>query len=449
MKHRYKFLVLFIGTVLAVVLMFSTSELTSRQDSHQDEQENNISLEDVQRFSNAINQIKQYYVESVEDEVLFDNAIKGMLEGLDPHSDYLDKDDFTNLKVSTDGKFAGLGLEITLENDVIKVVTPLDNSPAAKAGIKSGDYIIRLGKTPVKGLSLREAVTLMRGEKGTTIKVTILRKNTNEPIQLTIKRDIIKVQSVSNWLLEDKYGYIRISYFQEKTPADVINAIQDLEKKAGGALQGLILDLRNNPGGLLDSAIEVSDLFIHNDQRGAEELIVSTQGRVPGTNFVAIAQPGDKLKNTPIIIMINEGSASGAEIVAGALQDNQRALIVGTKSFGKGSVQTLLPLDENHAIKLTTAIYYTPKGQSIQAKGIVPDVTIEAIKVKEQENPLSQFVAESDLMGHLQDSVQSLSTKQPDGNHPETTQHLLYTDYQLYEALNILKALYLTQEPKH
>ncbi len=400
-----------------------------------------IPMEDVQRFSNALGQIKKYYVKPINDKELFDNAIRGMLSGLDPHSTYLDEDAFQELQTSTSGEFGGLGIEVTMEDGVVKVVTPLVDTPAYKAGIKAGDYIIKLGSQSVQGISLKEAVELMRGKQGSTIDLTILRKGTAKPLSFSLIREKILIKSVKSKLLDDGYGYIRLTQFQALTGEDMEKAIAQLKQQAGGKLKGLILDLRNNPGGLLDAAIQVSDAFLDATKDGKPELIVYTQGRLPGSKFTALANPGDILENAPVVVLINNGSASASEIVAGALKDNKRALILGTQSFGKGSVQTVLPLDEKRGIKLTTALYYTPSGISIQAKGITPDIVVEEIAVPKADAKGEVFAgfSEADLSGHLlnkaetDSSTTQLSIKDDQG--------LLHEDYQLYAALTILKGL--------
>lgn len=396
-----------------------------------------IPMEDVQRFSNAIGQIKKYYVKPTDDKELFDNAIRGMLNGLDPHSSYLDEESFKELQTSTSGEFGGLGLEVTMEDGVVKVVTPLVDTPAFKAGIKSGDYIIKLGSQSVQGISLQEAVNLMRGKPGTTIDLTILRKGAEKPLTFSLIREKILIKSVKSKLLDDSYGYVRLTQFQAMTAQDMEKAIAQLKQQAGGKLKGLILDLRNNPGGLLDSAIQVSDAFLDNDKKGEEELIVYTQGRLPGSKFTAVANPGDILNKAPLVILINNGSASASEIVAGALKDNKRAIILGTRSFGKGSVQTILPLDEKRAIKLTTALYYTPSGTSIQAKGITPDIVIEEVEVPKAKKAAFSGFSEAELNGHLSNKDEKADNDSSD----KDDQALLYEDYQLYSALTILKGL--------
>ncbi|KTC78057.1 S41 family peptidase [Legionella brunensis] len=402
-----------------------------------------IPMEDVQRFSNAIGQIKKYYVKPIDDKELFDNAIRGMLNGLDPHSTYLDEDAFKELQTSTSGEFGGLGIEVTMEDGVVKVVTPLVDTPAFKAGIKAGDYIVKLGTQSVQGISLKEAVELMRGKEGTTLDLTILRKGESKPLVFSVVREKILIKSVKSKLLDDGYGYVRLTQFQAMTGEDMEKAIAQLKQQAGGKLKGLILDLRNNPGGLLDSAIQVSDAFIDSGKDGKPELIVYTQGRLPGSKFTALANPGDILDNAPLVVLINNGSASASEIVAGALKDNKRAIILGTQSFGKGSVQTVLPLDEKRGIKLTTALYYTPAGTSIQAKGITPDIVVEEITVpKADSNKADAFAgfSEADLNGHLLNKNEN-GVEQKNVASSKDDDTLLHEDYQLYAALTILKGL--------
>lgn len=410
-----------------------------------------IPLEDVQRFSNALAEIKKYYVKPVDDKELFDNAIRGMLNGLDPHSSYLDEDDFKDLQTATSGEFGGLGIEVTMEDGVVKVVTPLVDTPAFKAGIKSGDYIIKLGAQSVQGLSLKEAVEKMRGKQGSPLTLTVLRKGESKPLLFTLLREKILIKSVKSNLLENHFGYIRLTQFQAMTADDMNKAIAQLKQQSGGHLNGLILDLRNNPGGLLDSAIAVSDAFLSTNTAGKPDMIVYTQGRLPGSEFTALANPGDVLNNVPMVVLINNGSASAAEIVAGALKDNKRALIVGTQSFGKGSVQTVLPLDEKRAIKLTTALYYTPAGISIQAKGITPDVIVEEMTVPKDagaSNALS--FSESELNGHLNNQTKEAKTTdekkvEPTEKSANIEKTLVHEDYQLYAALTILKGLVIAK----
>lgn len=439
----YKFQSRIFITLASTVLLFSTATAKEVQGSAENEP---VPMDEVKRFSNAISQIKSYYVKPVKDKALFDGAIKGMLQDLDPHSAYLNEEDFKELQTSTRGQFGGLGIEVTMEEGVIKVVTPLDDTPAAKAGIEAGDYIIRLNNKPVKGLTLKEAVNQMRGKKGSKIVLTVVRKDSKKnPLKFTLVRDEIRIKSVKAELYENNLGYIRISHFQSLTAKDMLKSIKKLVRESrDGKLKGLVLDLRNNPGGLLDSAIDVSDAFISNDQKGDEEIIVYTEGRLPGSKFTAFANPGDVLNEAPIVVLINQGSASGSEIVAGALKDHKRALVLGTKSFGKGSVQTVLPLDEKHGIKLTTALYYTPAGNSIQAKGVSPDIIVENLKIandKEQESVTEALqLSEADLSGHLENGNGSTEEKEKkDDGLP--SKGLIYKDYQLHQAFTLLKGM--------
>lgn len=453
MKPRtQKFFAVFLGTIAGVVLTIGGSSLIAKESS-EGGKINRIPLQDVQRFSTAVSQIKNYYVKPVKDKDLFEDAIRGMLVGLDPHSAYLSEEDFKELQQTTRGKFSGLGIEVTMENGLIKVISPIDDTPAQKAGIQSGDYIIRLDDTPVKGMTLRDAVNKMRGLQGSSIQLMVLRKGETKPLKFTVTRDTIQIRSVKSRLLENKYGYVRISHFQSLTGQDLKKAVAKLKKEAKGKLAGLILDLRNNPGGLLDSAIQTSDAFIHNDQKGKEEMIVYTEGRVPGSKFTALATPGDIMQQAPIVVMINQGSASGSEIVAGALKDNKRAILMGTRSFGKGSVQTVLPLDGNRGIKLTTALYYTPSGTSIQAKGIAPDIVVEDMKIPQKKvtnNEDFAMIKEADLSGHLDNGngEDTNAAGKKDKSAAKKDPHkkkLVHSDYQLYQALNLLKGMTLVR----
>jgi carboxyl-terminal processing protease len=417
-----------------------------------------LPIKDVQRFTGAISAVKNYYVEPVTDNKLFENAIRGMLTGLDPHSSYLDEQDLRDLQDITTGEFGGLGIEVMMDDGFIQVISPLDDTPADKAGIKPGDMIVRINKEPVKGMSLRDAVTKMRGKKGTDIKLTIIRKGENVPLTFDLKREIILVKSVKSQLLDDAYGYIRVSNFQSTTGNDLTRQVTDLKEKAKGRLKGVVLDLRNNPGGLLDSAVDVTNTFLDSAKLGFNRLIVYTKGRLPDAQYQAHANSKDLLQGAPLVVLINEGSASGSEIVAGALQDYKRAVVMGTKSFGKGSVQTILPLDDNSAIKLTTALYYTPAGRSIQAKGIVPDVIVEELKLPKEnkEKKLLDAFDEADLQHHLHngngkkaepaDEATPLEMSEPEEETkaPRKSSRELAsptTDFQLREALNLLKGL--------
>lgn len=406
-----------------------------------------VNEKEIQHFSAAYNSIKRYYVEPVEDQKVFEGAIRGMLNNLDPHSDYLNSEEFRALHDTTSGKFAGLGVEIGVEHGLLKVISPLDDTPAYHAGVKPGDYIIKLDSTPVKGMTLREAMNHMRGQKGTPINITVLRRGEDKPLVIRIVRDFIQLKSVKSQLVDNRYGYVRISQFQLPTAKDMADQIKAMQTQSGSGLAGLILDLRNNPGGLLDSAVDVSDAFLDKNKMKNNPKIVFTKGRLAHSVIQADATPGDILNNVPIVVLINEGSASSSEIVAGALQDHNRAVILGKQSFGKGSVQTVLPIGPDRGIKLTTAFYYTPKGRLIQAKGIVPDVEVEAknIAAEKEEDPDYAIIREADLKGHL-DGDDTTNKKKADMSKAEAEMlEKLTADYQVQQALNLLKGLAIKQ----
>jgi carboxyl-terminal processing protease len=353
-----------------------------------------LPVEELRTFSDVFGRIKNDYVEDVADSTLLENAIRGMLSGLDPHSAYLDREEFKELQVGTSGEFGGLGIEVGMEDGFVKVIAPIDDTPAQRAGIQAGDLIIRLDDTPVKGLTLNEAVKLMRGKPGTVLKLTVVREGVEQPLKIDIKRDVITVKSVKQRMLDKGFGYVRVSQFQSKTAENMVDAIELLKKEAGGSLKGLVLDLRNNPGGVLNGAVAVSDAFL---KKG---LIVYTEGRVNDSKLRFNATPDDILDDAPMVVLVNQGSASASEIVSGALQDHKRAIIVGSRTFGKGSVQTILPLSNGTAVKLTTARYYTPSGRSIQAEGIEPDIPLDQVRVSAVESSFEP-IKEADLSGHL------------------------------------------------
>ncbi len=386
-----------------------------------------LPLNELRVFAEAFDRVSSAYVEEIDDRTLLEGAIKGMLSQLDPHSAYLDRSSFSDLQETTTGKYGGLGLEVAMEDGFIKVITPIDDTPAAEAGIESGDLIIKLDDKPVKGMSLTEAIDSMRGDAGSEIKLTIAREGESLPKELILIREIIQIASVRQRVLEEGYGYLRIAQFQSKTGSEVEEAIANLQEE--GTLYGLIIDLRNNPGGVLQAAVEVSDVFVE------EGLIVYTSGRIRNADLKFNATTPDATNGVPIVVLVNEGTASASEIVAGALQDHDRAVIMGTNTFGKGSVQTILPLNNEKAIKLTTALYFTPSGRSIQAEGIVPDIWVDRSKVtKLKSNPWR--VKEKDLPGHL-------SNGNKDETEPETSANieLASQDYQLNEALTLLKGM--------
>ncbi len=409
-----------------------------------------LPLEEVQQFTSVVEIVHHYYVQATDDKTLFENAIRGMLAGLDPHSAYLDEEEFSDLKASTSGKFGGLGLEVTLEDGFIRVISPIDDTPATKGGIKPGDLIIKIGDTPVKGLSLRKAVELMRGEKGTKVKLTILRKNADKPLILELTRDIIQAKSVKSKLLDGEYGYIRLSQFQAQTGDEMIKAIRSLmQESRHKQLKGLILDLRNNPGGILEASVQVTDAFLDGGHLKYDNLIVYTEGRLENTAVKEYASRTDILDGAPLVVLVNGGSASASEIVAGALKDHQRAVIMGTQTFGKGSVQTVIPLNDNkRGLKLTTALYYTPSGRSIQATGITPDIEVPELSMTitpQDASVESLLIKESDLKGHLANGSKEPTKASKEADTSSAT--VAGNDYQLNEAIHLLKGLSIVNQP--
>lgn len=431
-------LILFLGVTLGVSISIGEGVFAEKDSSAQSA----LPLDQLHTFSEVFEKIKQDYVEPVSDKTLLDGAIRGMLASLDPHSDYLDKEDYKELEVGTTGEFGGLGIEVGMEDGFVKVIAPIDDTPAKRAGVQPGDLVIRLDDKPVKGMTLKEAVDLMRGKPGTKITLTIIREGSEKPLMLTLTRDVIKVKSVKSRMLENGYGYVRITHFQSRTGESMIEAVSRLKKQSKGKLKGLVLDLRNNPGGVLSAAVAVSDAFLN------KGLIVYTEGRTDDAELKFTATPGDVLNGAPLVVLVNGGSASASEIVSGALQDHKRAVIMGRRTFGKGSVQTILPLGEGAALKLTTARYYTPSGRSIQAEGIVPDIRLEDMKVAEVGD--QQDVApikEANLSHHLQNDKEDANAKKKTAlSDDEKLKALAKEDYQLYEALNLLKGLYLLQQ---
>ena len=401
--------------------------------------EGTLPLEDLRTFTEVFARIKNDYVEPVEDKALLENAIRGMLSGLDPHSSYLIPDDYQELQAGTSGEFGGLGIEVGMEDGFVKVIAPIDDTPAKRAGVEAGDLVIRLDDTPVKGMSLSDAVKVMRGAPGTDIILTIVREGLDRPIRITITRDVIQVTSVRSRALEPGYGYVRISQFQLRTGETLREVVGKLREDAGDEdLKGLVLDLRNNPGGVLNAAVSVSDAFL------SEGIIVYTEGRMDDAKLTFSAKGSDILDGIPLVVLVNAGSASASEIVAGALQDHRRAVIMGEKTFGKGSVQTILPLGNGSALKLTTARYYTPSGISIQARGIVPDITLDRVRVSQLD--VGQGVKEADLARHLEseseeEEFEAAKRAQQDEDIP-----LSQRDFALYEALNLLKGLHILGE---
>ena len=394
-----------------------------------------LPLEELRTFADVFNQIRQGYVEEIDDSTLLEYAIEGMLMGLDPHSVYLTRDAFADLQTTTSGEFTGLGLEVGMDNGLIRVIAPIDGSPAAEAGLQPGDIILKLDNQPVKGMSLGDAVGKMRGPKGSDIELTIGRSGESRPFTVTLTRDVIKVASVRERWLEPGFAYVRIAQFQKSTGDDVGAAIERLGEEH--ALKGVVLDLRNNPGGVLGASVDVAGLFLPGGQ------VVYTEGRLANAAQSYDASPEDETRGVPVVVLINGGSASASEIVAGALQDHGRAVIMGTGSFGKGSVQTVLPISEDRAVKLTTALYFTPSGRSIQAAGIQPDIVVERARLEALTE--EGRISEADLVGHLDNGNGDGDGDQAGGTAPATaaTSGLLATDNQLYEALTLLKGVHI------
>lgn len=469
MIQKTKFILVGLAGVLAGAAM--TVNLSAIADKEADTA---LPIEELRAFTDVYARIKSDYVEPVDDKKLIDLAINGMVSGLDPHSAYLDAEGFKDLQVGTQGEFGGLGIEVGMEDGFVKVVSPIEDTPAYKAGVKPGDLIIKLDDTPVKGMSLNDAVKRMRGKPGEPIKLTIARKGVDKPIVLTLVRAIIKIRSVKSQLLENGYGYVRITQFQEHTGELLADALKTLYKKNKAPLKGLILDLRNDPGGLLNGAVAVATAFVKPDS-----LVVYTEGRTEDAkmrltanreNYVRPMQTDymknlpEGIKQVPMVVLVNGGTASASEIVAGALQDDKRAVIMGTRTFGKGSVQTILPIGNGTAIKLTTARYFTPSGRSIQAKGIEPDIVVEDPAMTSGEENLT--IREVDLVKHLSNPNDDGTVKKPgeainkpvrdslpDNNEIKDEKRVPLkpgevvskNDYQVNQALNLLKGLQILQ----
>ena len=424
-----------------------------------------LPVDELRQFAEVFGRIKSDYVEPVSDKQLITLAINGMLTGLDPHSAYLDAEAYRDLQAGTQGEFGGLGIEVSMEDGLVKVISPIEDTPAFQAGLKTGDLILKIDDTLVKGMSLNDAVDRMRGKPGSTVTLTVLRKNEAKPLIFRIVRAVIKVKSVKSKVVEPGYAFVRITQFQEHTGESLAAALEEMAKQ--GELKGVVLDLRNDPGGLLTSAVGVASTFLPKDA-----LVVYTEGRTEDAKMRLTANPGDYLrgaskgdylvnlppiiKRVPMVVLVNGGSASASEIVAGALQDNKRAVIMGTQTFGKGSVQTILQLGNGTAIKLTTARYYTPAGRSIQAKGIVPDIVVEDPSTASQDAALN--LRESDLEHHLANDRQPdkgtpapkilplpKTLPKPAGGKQEPIEFGSKNDYQLNQAITLLKGMSIMQ----
>lgn len=421
---------LLVGFLLSAAFTVSAGEEGSSSETQK-----TLPLEELQRFSEVFDRIKNAYVEPVDDAKVLEDAIRGMITGLDPHSSYLEPEAFQELQEHTSGEFGGVGIEISLEDGFIRVIAPIDDTPAQKAGIKAGDLITRLDDVSVQNMGLDDAIARMRGKPGTPIVLTVLRQGEEKPLDIKMLRDVIKVTSIKSKLLGEDIAYIRITQFQGNTGDDLKKNLRNLQQDR--ELKGVVLDLRNNPGGVLQSAVEVVDAFIDSG------MIVYTKGRLDSSDTEFLATKNTEIGDVPMVVLINGGSASASEIVAGALQDHHRAVIMGTVSFGKGSVQTILPLTDSRALKLTTARYYTPSGRSIQAQGIVPDVVVEDVELRKTD--ANRTVKERDLSGHLTNGPED---EKLDAELADASKGLAERDYQVYEALNLLKALSIVGKAK-
>lgn len=450
----------------------------SRSESEDEDQEDdghaaggeevNLPLDELRKFVTIMNRARTGYVEDVSDKKLLDNAMHGMLERLDPHSSYLEPDEYKTLKISTSGKFGGLGVQVQKKPGYLKVISPIDDTPASKAGIRPGDMIVRIDGKPVKGMTMTQAVHRMRGKPDTRVKLVIVRENASKPIEAELKRAYIHVKSVRHEMLEDGYGYIRISQFSRDTGRNLGKALDALRKDADDRLEGLVLDLRNNPGGVVEAAVEVSDYFLK-----ADDTVVAMKGRGQQSDRAYKARHDEQLAGMPIVVLVNQGTASAAEIVSGALQDHKRAVIMGSKTFGKGSVQTVMPFKDGSAIKFTTARYYTPSGRSIQAEGIKPDIRLARVKLLPDQPDNALSYSEADLSGVLQNTgsnkthddrpdndghqvrertrkaLETQPEAKSDASGRDEDNPLSQSDYGVYEALNLLKGLNAWQLPSN
>lgn len=434
----------------AVIVAFLSIFIISSQ-RHSSAEAKGSDYESIELFTDVMSIIKKSYVEEVDTKKLIYGAINGMLSSLDPHSSFMPPDTYKEMKIDTKGAFGGLGIEISIKDGVLTVISPIEDTPAFKAGIKAGDMILKIDDKFTKDLNINDAVKRMRGVKGTKVILTIMREGFDKPKEFPLVRDIIQVKSVRFSLMDGGYGYVRIAQFQEKTDEDLTKALKTLKEENKGELKGLVLDMRNDPGGLLEQAFKVADHFIPEGQ-----MVVYTEGREKDSKMQFTAKKGGKEPNYPIVVVINGGSASASEIVAGALQDHKRAIVMGTQSFGKGSVQTIIPLSDDSGLRLTTARYYTPKGRSIQAKGITPDITVEAVELPKAAGKKDALhIREKDLENHFEGEDKSGKTgvkKDEKKNEnkdeskdektekvPQKLEEMLKSDYQVLRALDLLK----------
>jgi carboxyl-terminal processing protease len=426
---KFKKATLFVTTVslLTLCIAFGVQRRCAAQGGGND-------YESIELFTDVLSIVKKSYVEEVDTKKLIYGAINGMLTSLDPHSSFMPPDTYKEMKIDTKGAFGGLGIEITIKEGILTVISPIEDTPAYKAGIKAGDQILKIDDKFTKDLTITDAVKRMRGIKGTKVTITIMREGLEKPKEFVLERDIIQVKSVKYKVLDDGYGYVRISQFQEKTDDDLEKALQSLRADRK-ALKGLVLDLRNDPGGLLDQAVRVSEHFIDEGK-----LIVYTEGREKDSKMRFTSRKGGKEGNYPIVVLINSGSASASEIVAGCLQDHKRAVVMGTQSFGKGSVQTIIPLSDNSGLRLTTARYYTPSGRSIQAKGITPDIMAEKVEIAATpEKKDGMHIREKDLENHFEGDKKATTDEKKDKPAPYKTDEAIKGDSQILRALDLLK----------
>jgi carboxyl-terminal processing protease len=425
LKMNNKKTILFIFFIYAIIPLKTINADTNRQETYKQ----------LNLFGDVFQRVQEQYVEEVTDKKLIESAISGMLQSLDPHSSYLSADSYKDMQVKTKGKFGGLGIEITMEDGVVKVVSPIDDTPAAKAGMKSGDLIIGVDGESIRGLTINESVSKLRGPVGSKVIITVVRDK-QDPYEIEIKRDIINIKSVKHNIIKN-IGYVRLTTFSDTTTSGLEKAITEIKKNIGNKFQGLILDLRNNPGGLLNQSISVADAFLNQGE------IVSTQGRNDDDTSRVFAKKGDLINGQPLVVLINSGSASASEIVAGALKDHSRAIIIGTRSFGKGSVQSIIPLAGNGAMRLTTARYFTPSGISIQAKGIDPDIIVEA-GATDLKKPKNNNRREENLRGALDKNKKSKETEiDSDSEKPLTPLEKLLQDNQISRAVDMIRGISL------
>lgn len=419
--------------VLALVVVALVTVMTTMM--HRGLEAAGNDYESIELFTDVLAIVKKSYVEEVDTKKLIYGAINGMLASLDPHSSFMPPETYKEMKIETKGTFGGLGIEISIKDGILTVISPIEDTPAYRAGIKAGDQILKIDDKFTKDLTVMDAVKRMRGTKGTKVTLTIMRDGFERPKDFPLTRDIIQVKSVKFKTLDDGYGYVRIAQFQEKTADDLQKALESLKEANKGKLSGLVLDLRNDPGGLLDQAVRVAENFLDEGK-----LIVYTEGREKDSQMRFTSRKGDKQPNFPIVVLINSGSASASEIVAGALQDHKRAVVMGVQSFGKGSVQTILPLSDNSGLRLTTARYYTPSGRSIQAKGITPDIVVEKIELAATgEKKDSMHLREKDLENHFENDKKEPVSEKTESLPPYKTDEQVKNDYQILRALDLLK----------